>query len=57
MPRCWSIERLSDFAGQDNCLTMHLALGDYDPPARRRLERKTVLGTSSGHVVDLEVSA
>ncbi|NUZ06910.1 TauD/TfdA dioxygenase family protein [Piscinibacter koreensis] len=41
----------------DNRSTMHLALGDYDPALRRHLERTTVLGTPSGHVAQLEVTA
>ncbi|HEY4342441.1 MAG TPA: TauD/TfdA family dioxygenase [Steroidobacteraceae bacterium] len=41
----------------DNRCTSHLALGDYDPKYRRHLERTTVLGTPSGHVASLEVTA
>lgn len=41
----------------DNRSTMHLALGDYDPTARRHLERTTVLGTPSGHVAQLQEAA
>ena len=40
----------------DNRCTMHLALGDYDPTARRHLERTTILGTPSGHIANLETS-
>jgi taurine dioxygenase len=49
--------RNDDLLIWDNRCTSHLAMGDYDPQYRRHLERTTVLGTPSGHVAELEVSA
>ena len=49
--------RADDLLIWDNRSTMHLALGDYDPGARRHLERSTVLGTPSGHVAQLDMAS
>ena len=49
--------RPDDILIWDNRCTMHVALGDYDPSLRRHMERTTVMGTPSGHVVDEAVAA
>jgi taurine dioxygenase len=43
--------RADDILLWDNRCTMHQALGDFDETQLRELERTTVLGTPSGHVV------
>jgi taurine dioxygenase len=43
--------RRHDILVWDNRCTMHQALGDFDETQLRHLERTTVLGTPSGHVV------
>ena len=43
--------RAHDILAWDNRCTMHQALGDFDETQLRHLERTTVLGTPSGHVV------
>lgn len=43
--------RVGDLVCWDNRSTMHLALGDFDPSARRRMLRATVKGPKSGYVV------
>ena len=40
----------------DNRCTIHLALGDYDPAEVRQMERTTVKGHPSGHLVSPEVA-
>ncbi|MFZ4760431.1 MAG: TauD/TfdA dioxygenase family protein [Burkholderiaceae bacterium] len=40
----------------DNRCTIHLALGDYDPAEVRQMERTTVIGHPSGHLVTPEVA-
>ena len=49
--------RPDDILIWDNRCTMHVALGDYDASLRRHMERTTVMGTPSGHVVDEAVAA
>lgn len=44
--------RVGDLVCWDNRTTMHLALGDFDPSARRRMLRATVRGPKSGYVVN-----
>jgi taurine dioxygenase len=44
--------RANDIIAWDNRCTMHLALGDFDETQRRHMERTTVLGTPSGHIVE-----
>jgi taurine dioxygenase len=43
--------RQHDILAWDNRSTMHQALGDFDETQLRHMERTTVLGTPSGHVV------
>jgi taurine dioxygenase len=43
--------RKDDLLAWDNRCVMHQALGDFDDTQLRHLERTTVLGTPSGHVV------
>jgi taurine dioxygenase len=44
--------RANDIVIWDNRCTMHAALGDYDDDFPRHMERTTVLGTPSGHIVE-----
>ena len=43
--------RVGDLVCWDNRTTMHLALGDFDPTARRRMLRATVQGETTGEVL------
>ena len=43
--------RVGDLVCWDNRTTMHLALGDFDPAARRRMLRATVQGEKTGEVL------
>ncbi|MEC8198455.1 MAG: TauD/TfdA family dioxygenase, partial [Pseudomonadota bacterium] len=43
--------RVGDLVCWDNRTTMHLALGDFDPTARRRMLRATVQGEKTGEVL------
>ncbi|MGH2509397.1 MAG: TauD/TfdA dioxygenase family protein [Ktedonobacteraceae bacterium] len=43
--------RRNDILVWDNRCTMHLALGDFDQSQRRYMERTTILGAASGHLV------
>jgi taurine dioxygenase len=43
--------RKNDILAWDNRSVMHQALGDFDETQLRHMERTTVLGTPSGHVV------
>ena len=49
--------RAHDIVIWDNRCTMHAALGDYEDSEPRHLERTTVMGTPSGHVVQSEAFA
>jgi taurine dioxygenase len=42
--------RQHDIVLWDNRCTLHMALGDFDPAQRRRMERTTVMGSPSGYV-------
>ncbi|PPR61739.1 MAG: Alpha-ketoglutarate-dependent taurine dioxygenase [Alphaproteobacteria bacterium MarineAlpha4_Bin2] len=44
--------RVGDLVCWDNRTTMHLALGDFDLSARRRMLRATVRGPKSGYVLN-----
>ena len=43
--------RKNDILAWDNRCVMHQALGDFDETQLRHMERTTILGTPSGHVV------